>query len=104
MLRPIDMTLTIQGSAEANRAGQQGALAGRPEVSSQMFADRLEKQVKQQQEQVVQGNKAEKNDVNPDRQGHGGGYQPQRKKKPDDKAKAGVKSKPTGESLYDIKV
>ena len=103
MLRPIDVTMTIQGSAEAHRAGQQGALAGRPEVASQMFADRLEKQTKLQQSQVIETNQTEKQDVNPDRQGHGGGYNPQRKN-----AKKTEKPKPkhlkTGESLYDIKI
>jgi hypothetical protein len=105
MLRPIDMTLTIQGAADAQRAGAQGAQAARPEVASQMFADRLEKQVQQQQQQVMQSNVAEKADVQPDRQGHGGGYQPNRKpaQKKAEPAKAKT-SKPMGESLYDIKI
>jgi hypothetical protein len=105
MLRPIDMTLTIQGSAEAHRAGAQGAQAARPEVASQMFADRLEKQVKMQEQQVIQSNQSEKSDVQPDRQGHGGGYQPNRKNKRAEKAAAEkAKKKLTSESLYDIKI
>lgn len=102
MLRPIDMTLTIQGSAEAVRAGAQAA---RPEVAAAMFADRLEKQVRMQEQQVTQVSQADKNDINPDKEGHGGGYQPQRKtsQKKSEKPKAGG-NKPTGESLYDIRV
>lgn len=104
MLRPIDMTLTIQGAAEVQRAGAQGAQSARPEVASQMFADRLEKQVKQQQEQVVQSNQTEKTDLQPDRKGHGSGYQPRRKERKPEKAKQGKTVKPIGESLYDIKI
>lgn len=103
MLRPIDMTMTIQGAAEAQRAGAQGQAAARPEVASQMFADRLEKQVKMQEQQVAQANQSEKSDVNPDREGQGGGYQSKRKaKKTEEKPKA--KSKFAGESMYDIRV
>lgn len=104
MLRGIDLTMTIQGSAEAQRAGAQGANAARPEVASAMFAERLEKQTRMQEQQVAQTNQSEKSDVQPDREGHGGGYQPKRKpaqKKPEEKAK---RPKPTGESLYDIRV
>ena len=103
MLRPIDMTLTIQNSSEAVRAGAVGLHSERPEVAGQMFADRLEKQVRMQEQQVNKTPESEKNDVNPDREGHSGGYQPNRKptrKKPD-KPKI---PKPSGESLYDIKV
>ncbi|MCL2577422.1 MAG: hypothetical protein FWE27_05150 [Defluviitaleaceae bacterium] len=105
MLRPIDMTLTIQGTSEAVRAGAQGLQAARPEVASQMFADRLEKQVRMQEQQVNKTPETEKNDVNPDKEGHGGGYRPKRKpvqKKPE-KPKM-ENPKPSGESLYDIKV
>jgi len=98
------MTLTIQGAAEAHRAGAQGAQAARPEVASQMFADRLEKQTRLQEQQVTQAAEAEKGGVNPDRQGHGGGYQP--KKKPMQKKAEPSKpaAKAPGESLYDIKI
>ena len=102
MLRPIDMTLTVQHAADAARAG--GSQALRPEVASQMFADRLEKQVKQQEQQVVESNKSEKGEIQ-ERQGQGGGYDPHRKKRREkEKAKLGSQSKPTGESLYDIRI
>jgi len=105
VLRPIDMTLTIQGSAEAHRAGAQGAQAARPEVASQMFTDRLEKQLRMQEQQAQEINQSDKADVQPDRQGHGGGYKP--KRKPSQKKPETAKSKtpkPIGESLYDIKI
>ncbi|MCL1846177.1 MAG: hypothetical protein FWF77_09770 [Defluviitaleaceae bacterium] len=106
MLRPVDLTLTIQNAADAQRAGFQGTQAGRPEVASQMFADRLHKEVRQQEQQVGQTSLAEKADVNPDRQGDGKGYQPNRK--PPNKKTEQSKVRPTkmnvGESMYDIKI
>jgi hypothetical protein len=103
MMRPIDLTLTIQNSSEVVRAGAQGLQAARPEVASQMFADRLEKQVQQQQQQVNKSPESEKGDINPDRDAHGGGYQSKRKpsQKKSEKPKT---TKPSGESLYDIRV
>jgi len=104
MLRPIDLTLTIQNAANAQRAGIQGTQAGRPEVASQMFADRLEKQVRQQEQQVAHPAQIDKPDVNPDGKGHGGKYQPNRKneKKSDTKPKATKVN--AGESMYDIRI
>jgi hypothetical protein len=103
MLRPIDMTLTIQGSASVEASRAAAAQATRPEVAAQMFADRLEKQMRQQEQQVMKSAEAEKADVNPDRQGHGGGYKPKHKRdKEEEKPKP--KAKPAGESLYDIRV
>ncbi|MCL2225585.1 MAG: hypothetical protein FWB96_11525 [Defluviitaleaceae bacterium] len=104
MLRPIDMTLTIQNSAEAHRAGAAGTEALRPEVASQMFADRLEKQARMQEQTVNKSAESEKGDVNPDRDGSGKGYNSNRKssKKPGEKPKA--KKLKLTESLYDIKI
>ncbi|MCL2199616.1 MAG: hypothetical protein FWB80_11910 [Defluviitaleaceae bacterium] len=104
MLRPVDMTLTIQATTDTTRAGTQGANAARPEVASQMFADRLEKQTKMQESQVVKSNESEKSDVNPDRQGHGGGYQPNRRNAPKKEEPKKAKPRFAGESLYDIKI
>ena len=106
MLRPIDMTLTIQHAADAHRAGTSDSGSARPEVASQMFADRLEKQARLQEQQVQNTNAAEKNDVNPDRQGHGKGYQPNRKKnaKRPEKGKFAGDRDTIRESMFDIKV
>jgi len=104
MLRPIDMTMTIKHSVDANRAGAGDAHASRPEVAAQMFADRLEKQAKMQETTVNQTENSEKKDVNRDRSGNGGGYDPKRKKKKTSAAVTPDKSKPTGESMYDIRI
>ena len=105
MLRPIDMTLTIQHAADAHRAGTSDSGAARPEVASQMFADRLEKQARLQEQQVQNANQSEQTDVNPDRQGHGKGYQPNRKKpkRPEKKKYAGDKEL-IRESMFDMRV
>lgn len=104
MLRPVDMTLSLQATTDTTRAGTQGINAARTEVANQMFADRLEKQAKLEESQVVKSNESEKSDVNPDRQGHGGGYQSNRKnqKKTEEPKKA--KPKFNSESLYDIRI
>jgi hypothetical protein len=104
MLRPIDMTLTIQHAADAHRAGAGDANAARPEVASQMYAERMEKQVKAQEQQVNQPNQSEKSGVQPDRQGYGGGYKPNRKPGQKKDTKATTAKKNSGESLFDIKV
>jgi len=104
MLRPIDMTLTIQHAADAHRAGAGDANAARPEVASQMYAERMEKQVKAQEQQVNQPNQSEKSGVQPDRQGHGGGYKPNRKPGQKKDTKTTTAKKNLGESLFDIKV
>ena len=103
MLRPIDMAITVQYAADAARAST-NQTAARPEVAQQQFTERLEKQVKMQEKQVQNANEAEKNEVNPDRKGHGGGYQP--RKKPGQKKPEAKQSKPKfhSESMYDIKI
>ena len=105
MLRPIDVTLTIKHAAEAVRAGAGDTHAGRPEVAQQMFAERLEKQIREQEKQAREVSQAEKNEVTPDRKGDGSGYLPNRKKqdkksltKPDKRQNLG------SESMYDIRV
>ena len=106
MLRPIDMTLTIKGSAEAHRAGVLGSDASRPEVLQRAFAERMEKQVRLQEQQTEKAVEPEKADVNKDRDGSGTGYQPRRRapqKKSSDKDKP-RSSTQIKESLYDIKV
>ena len=104
-MRLIDMNLNIQHASDMARLGASDS-QGRPEVAAQQFAQRLEKQAKQQQEQVNKTNETEKNDVNADRQGHGGGYQGNKhraKKKPEPEKRTMVRSN-NGESLFDIRV
>ena len=106
MLRPIDMTLTIQHAADAHRAGSSDSGAARPEVASQMFADRLEKQARLQEQQVQSANATEQNAVNPDGRGHGGGYQSNRKKatKRPEKGKFAGDKETRRESMFDMRV
>jgi len=104
MLRAVDMALTIQHSADAQRAGAGTANAARPEVAAQMFADKLEKQAKLQEQQVVQLNNAEKNDVKGDRKGNGSGYMANRKPRQKKSGTSDEKPKHAGESMFDIVV
>jgi len=105
MLRPVDMALSVQNAADANRAGISESGSARSEVAA-MFADRLEKQTRLQEQQVQNSHASEKNEVNPDGRGHGGAYQPNRRRK----AKRPEKGKFAGdrdmirESMYDIKI
>jgi len=104
MLRPIDMTISIQHAQEAHRAGTNDSGSARPEVASQMFADRLEKQTRMAEQQVQNSNQTEKNDLNPDRQGYGGGYTANRKRTKPKKGKfVGDKSE-IKESMFDMKI
>ena len=98
MIRPVDMTLTIQHAQDANRAG---VSQGRPEVASQMFADRLERQVKAEETSVTQARQSEKGDINPEGRGDGRGYTPRKHRK-----KIPVVGTPVegSESLFDVKV
>jgi len=99
-LRPIDITLNIQHASDVARS-QNANLNARPESAQQQFADRLEKEVRQQEQQVVQSNRSEKNNVNPDGRGNHGGYNP-RKKTAKKKEKTTPQAK--GGSLFDITV
>ena len=99
MLRPIDLALNI-GNAQAMRGGE--AQNARPEIAMQQFADRLEKQVKAGQEQVIRQEAPQKSNVNKDREGQGKGYKPKAKQKPKEetkKDKAVVR-----ESMFDMLV
>lgn len=107
MLRPVDMALTIQHANETMRPGD--AHSGRPEVAQKAFADRLEKEIREQEKQTRQVGQSEKNEVNPDRKGDGTGYYRQGGRRPAKKtgAKPAAPEKMRefeGESMYDIRV
>ena len=97
MLRPIDLALNI-GHAQEMRQGAESQNS-RPELAMQQFADRLEKQIKAQQEQVQRQDATQKPTVSKDREGHGRGYKPKQRKKEEPKKKAVLK-----ESMFDILV
>jgi len=106
MLRPVDMVLSVQNTADGHRSGTSESGAGRSEVAAQMFADRLEKQARLQEQQVQNPHATEKNEVNPDDKGHGGGYQPNRRRnaKRPEKGKFAGDKEMIKESMYDIKI
>jgi len=107
MIRPIDLNLNIQHAADAARVGT-NQNQGRPEVAAQQFADRLEKQTKEQNEQVQRQEPTDKANVNPDDKGHGGYAQKKKpaKKKTEEKKKAPARAimRTTGESMFDIRI
>ncbi|MCL2498740.1 MAG: hypothetical protein FWE90_00210 [Defluviitaleaceae bacterium] len=103
MVRPIDINLNIQHASDMARMGATEN-QGRPEVAAQQYADRMEKQVRQQQEQVHRHDPSDRANVNPDGKGHGGGYNPKRKimqKKEEEKKKT---PKKMGDNLLDIRI
>ncbi|MCL2605033.1 MAG: hypothetical protein FWD90_11200 [Defluviitaleaceae bacterium] len=103
MIRPIDINLNIQHAPDVARMSATEN-QGRPEIAAQQHADRLEKQIRHQQEQVQRHDAAERPNVNPDHKGHGGGYNPKRKpmqKKEEEKKKTPPK---TGGNLLDIRI
>jgi len=71
IVRPIDMTITIQNAADANRAGSNEH--ARPETVQQQFAERLQKEFQLNDQHVMQTNKTEENRVDRDGRGNGGG-------------------------------
>ena len=105
MLRPVDVTLTIQHASEALRANSGDAHSGRPEVAQKMFAERLEKEIREREKQAREVGQTEKNEVNPDRKGDGTGYYKQAKKQSKKPLTKHEKSREfSGESMFDIRV
>ena len=105
MLRPIDVTMTIQHAADAQRVGSGDPNSQRPELMQRAFADKLDEEVRRDQQRAGEVNEAEKNEVNPDRKGDGSGYRRNRRApkkkaltKPDQKQAFG------SESMYDIRI
>jgi hypothetical protein len=104
MVRPIDINLNIQHAPDMARMGATEN-QGRPEIAAQQYADRLERQARQQQEQVQRNDAADRSNVNPDRKGRGDGYSP--KRKPVQKKNEEKKNPPkrmAGDNLIDIRI
>jgi len=104
MVRPVDINLNIQHAPEMSRMATTDNHA-RPELAAQHYAERLEKQARQQQEQVQRNEASDKNNINPDRKGHGGGYNPKKKtvQKKEEEKKKPPQRRP-GDSLVDIRI
>jgi len=101
------MSITIQHAADAGRFARGNEIASKPEIAHQMFTDRMEKELRQQGEQVNKANEAEQNQLNPERQGHGGGYQRKGKNKKNEKDEKKPPPKTISrfsEGLLDVKI
>jgi len=99
------MAITIQRTPELSRAFANEHI--RPEVAHQQTADKIQKDVQQQDQQVMKTNKSEENNVNPDGKGYGGGGGTGKKKRnsengtetPDKKKKAEKRA-----GMFDISI
>ena len=100
MLRPIDMTITVQRTPELNRS-QTGENA-RPEVAFQQIAEKVNRDTQQQDRQVSQTNKSEGERVDPDGRGSGGGGARGKKKGQEKKDKKTASS--NGGSMFDVSI
>ena len=104
MIRPVDINLNIQHAPDMARLALTEQQT-RPELAAQQFADRLEKQARQQQEQIQKQEATDKANVNPDQKGQNK-YNPKRKpvkKKPEEKKKTPPR-RTEGESMFNILV
>jgi uncharacterized membrane protein len=100
-IRPIDMSITVQRTADLNRAqtGQQAP----PETQHQQFADRLNRMAEQEQTQVNQSPTSEEATVNKDGKGgnQAGGKRGKKKKKEDETP---TKSRMVSNSMFDVTI
>ena len=100
---PIDLSITLQRTTELAR--QPGETA-RPEMAQDQFAERFNREVRQNEQQVTQTNRAEENIVNRDGRGNSGGANLRQKKKNDEKKdkKPCTNTIGSGGSLLDISI
>jgi hypothetical protein len=94
------MTITVQRTSDVNRShtGENTS----PEVAHQQFADKLNRDLQHQLQNVVQSNKAEEGRVDEDGRGPGGGYGGRKKKKKDSPKRQPVPA--GGGSMFDVSV
>ena len=97
-LRPIDMQMPVQRSADVVQASNNAA--HRPEYLQQQFAERLQREADHNDKHVRQSNKSEEETIN--REGRGGSRRGA-KKDEKDKKKAALRAF-NGGSIIDIKV
>ena len=100
-IRPIDLAQLMPRSTEVSRT--EHVDARRPEVMHQQFSETLQKKVDQDQQQVVQTNKAEQDGVDKDGSNKNG----QERKKNNSKKAAQDKNKTRkahSTSMFDISV
>jgi predicted secreted Zn-dependent protease len=99
-IRPVDMQVTVQKSPDINRA--QNNEANRPEAAQQHFSQKLQREVEQRDQQVVQTNRSEDRNVDKDGKGSGGFAGSNKKRQPS--KKNDDKEKRPGSSLLDISI
>ena len=97
-LRPIDMHIAVQRSADVIQASNNAAR--RPEILHQQFAARIQREVEHNDKHVRQSNKSEEEAIN--REGRGDSRRGS-KKDDKDKKKAALRAF-NGGSTIDIKV
>ena len=99
-VRPVDIQISVQRTAEAPRANQQDG--ARPEMAQQVFAEQLEKQARHQSQFVQESNKPEQQSVNKDGRGPGGegGSQGGKERKKEKETMAPAQS----DSMFDISI
>jgi len=100
---PIDVSITVQRTADMART-QTGEHV-RNEAAQQQFAESLHREVHEQDQRIINTNRSERNDVNPDARGQGG-YAKRKAKAP---AKAAgsqaAKPKPASDgAMFDVSV
>ena len=98
-LRPIDMQMPVQRSADVVQASNNAS--HRPEYLHQQFAERMQRETEHNEKHVRESNKSEEEAINRDGRGHSGrGSQKEADK---EKKKAALRAF-NGGSLLDIKV
>ncbi len=99
-IRPIDMQVIIPKSTEVSKIPQ--AENQKPIQEQQLFANQLEQQTIQNQQQVMQSDKSEKGAIR-DREGRNKREAEKRKKKKEQDKKEN--KKPIGStSIFDVKI
>ena len=101
-IRPIDISITIQQSTNMNRV--QSGENVRPEVAHQEFADRLNREVTQQERQVNQPPKSENGRINPDAKGNNQQDRQRKKKGKKDSSDGNGEGVRQSGSMLDIRV
>ena len=103
MIRPVDINLNIQHAPDMARLALTEQQT-RPELAAQQFADRLEKQARQQQEQIQKQDATDKANVNPDQKGQNAYAKRKPVKKKAEEKKKTPPRRTEGESMFNILV
>lgn len=101
-IKPVDFQVSIPRSSEVAKVGQ---LTGRGDEAQQVFSQELQKQVKQENNQIINTQKTEYNKIDKDGKNKDRNSQKKQKKDSGDKKKeTGKKPQGSSTSLYDISI